>query len=79
MNAAALFIFKYCVSVRPEREEYNNYELGHTKQQEFSLKVSSERERTWRRVAGFRPGACLMGESASLSRAVCGRPEDESL
>lgn len=43
------------------------------------MKVSTERERPWRRVAGFCPGACLMGESASLSRAVCGGPEDESL
>lgn len=61
------------------RREYNNHELGHTKQQEFSLKVSTERKRTWRRVAGFCPAACLVGESASLSRAVCGGPEDDSL
>lgn len=61
------------------RRQEHNYESGHTEQQEFCLKVGTERERMWRRAAGFRPRAYLMGESASLSRAVCGGPEDESL
>lgn len=57
------------------RQEYNNYELGHTKQQEFSLKVSTERQRMWRRVAGFLPSGLPGGgksasfEPSSLRRA----------
>lgn len=62
------------------RQEHNNHELGRTKQQEFSLKVSTEREENVEEGSRlFGPRHARRGESASLSRAVCGGPKDDSL
>lgn len=64
------------------RIQYNNDELGYKKKQKTAgihFEISTERESTWMRAAGVCPEACLVGERASLSRAVCRVPEDDSL
>ncbi len=48
----SIYIKVLCIC-EARRQEHSNYEVGRTKQQEFSLKVGTERERTWRRLVGF--------------------------
>lgn len=78
-HAAALFTLRYCASVRPEDKNITTMNWDTQNSRNSLWKSAQERERAWRRVAGFCPGACLVGESASLSRTVCGGPEDDSL